>query len=374
MHIECVNIPECRFYNTMTSEHKSRWICPECVCSQRKGGDNTETPVKSSEVSHVTTRRAAAAARTESLDETGMSLDDDTQTAEEQSIEEKVLPATGGVQPALVSLNEAVRSMMSELRQFREEMRDEVKTRRAEIKSLRDGLLQLSERVDSCRTHVVGLDERMKALELKANQGDEANAARLDAIERRLEAAERPGPAGEGAASVAELERTVAGLRLELNDRDQEALLADLEIGQLPEQKGENVLHSVAVLAARLGVPLEERDVVFAERVGAPPAEGARARRVVVRLARRQLRDELLRAARTRRGVPEGSGRVFVNERLTRPNRQLFHRAREECRARQWRYCWTRRGRVFVRRSDGAQVFQLRAPDDLVRVLGAPPI
>ncbi|XP_028171365.1 uncharacterized protein LOC114360774 [Ostrinia furnacalis] len=107
-----------------------------------------------------------------------------------------------------LSLNEAVQSMMSELRQFREEMRDEVKTRRAEIKSLRDGLLQLSERVDSCRTHVVSLDERMKALELKANQGDEANTA-----------------------SVAELERTVAGLRLELNDRERErSVLCSIDV------------------------------------------------------------------------------------------------------------------------------------------------
>ncbi|CAG4946342.1 unnamed protein product [Parnassius apollo] len=130
----------------------------------------------------------------------------------------------------------------------------------------------------------------------------------MDGIERRLEIIEqRHKPS---AVEVVELERTVNSLKLELNDRNQEALLSDLEIGHLPEEKGENIIHTVSVLAARLGVPLEERDIVFAERMGAvqaavsggsPGSVVPRSRRVVVRLARRQLRDELLRATRVRR-------------------------------------------------------------------------
>jgi hypothetical protein len=134
-----------------------------------------------------------------------------------------------------------------------------------------------------------------------------------------------------------------------------------------------SVVQSVTVLAARLGVPLEARDVVFAERVGAPPAEGGRARRVVVRLARRQVRDDLLRAARVRRtGAAADKGpRVFLNERLTRPNRQLFHRVREECRELKWRYSWTRRGRICARQGDGTPVFQFRSEEDISRVFGS---
>ncbi|KAL0860142.1 hypothetical protein ABMA27_010449 [Loxostege sticticalis] len=200
--LECANVPECRFFNTMTKEHRAKWTCPECECRLRMGGNNSETPVK---------------------------------------------PQT-------------------------DDLYGNVTT----------------------------------------------PAANPEA----------------GSSAVAGLERTVTELRLELNGWDQDALLADLEIGQLPEAKGENVMHSVIVLAGRLGVTLDERDVVFAERVGAPPAEagGAHARRVVLRLARRQLRDDLLQAARVRRGLTgEGGARVFVNERLTHANRQLFRHVREEC-------------------------------------------
>ncbi|KAL4702157.1 hypothetical protein ACJJTC_015001 [Scirpophaga incertulas] len=83
---------------------------------------------------------------------------------------------------------------------------------------------------------------------------------------------------------------------------------------------------SVTVLAARLGVTLEERDVA--------------------------------------------EGRIFINERLTRHNRQLFHLACEECRRLQWKYTWTRRGRILVRKAEGSSVYQLRSKSDVERVLG----
>lgn len=210
---------------------------------------------------------------------------------------------------------------------------------------------------------------------------------RVDAIECRLEAVEKREPSvATKSLEVAELQQTVVQLKMELNDRDQESLLSDLDIGHLPEEKGENAVQIVTALAAKLGVTLNRQDIVFAERVGAPGAgaagdSGARAhpRRLVVRLARRGLRDELLSAARVRRnltsadiviagGVPR---RLYVNERLTRANRQLFHRVREECRQRQWRYSWTKRGRVFARQADGKQVYSFRSDSDFGRVFGS---
>lgn len=44
--IECVNVSESRFYNTMTVEHKRKWACPQCKSKQPKQ-DNTNTPVRS---------------------------------------------------------------------------------------------------------------------------------------------------------------------------------------------------------------------------------------------------------------------------------------------------------------------------------------
>lgn len=204
---------------------------------------------------------------------------------------------------------------------------------------------------------------------------------RLDGIENRLDALEQRDLTG-GSKKIGELESTIAELKLELNERDQETLLSDLDIGGIPETMGENTTHTIIVLAAKLGVKIEDKDIVFAERVGLRGATVSsevdgreRVRRVIVRLARRHLRDELLQAARVRRnmnsadaGFPGPTHRIYINERLTRNNRQIFYKVREECRKHSWRYFWTKKGRIFIRQSDGKQAFTIRSISDIVRI------
>lgn len=259
--------------------------------------------------------------------------------------------------------------LLSEMRKMQKGMLEELRALRAEVRDLGSELKETRLEMADFRVSLNGVSARMDGLELRLESVEQARA--VCPAEPVLEAA-----------VVARLQSTVAQLQQELNDRDQEALLADLEISQLPEVKGENVLHSIMVLSAKLGVPLEERDIVFAERVGMARGEGAggerpRTRRIVVRLLRRDLRDRLLQGARVRRSLTAGDAgrtdagpRIFVNERLSRLNRQLFHRAREECRRLQWRYTWTKRGRVFVRQADGRDAFPIRCEADIQRVFG----
>ncbi|XP_061718249.1 uncharacterized protein LOC133525859 [Cydia pomonella] len=253
---------------------------------------------------------------------------------------------------------------------------EQLRLLRADFGSVHDEVVGLRQEVQRFHDLLSGLTGRLVVLEEKVRRLEERPVVPIDG------GPEDSSPSG----ATVELQQTVARLQLELNDRDQDALLSDLDIGHVPETKGENVVHTITVLAAKLGVTLEQRDVVFAERVGAVDRgeeganteAGGRPRRVVVRLARRQLRDELLQAARVRRNFtfsdenqPGPPRRVFVNERLTRTNRQLFHKVRELCRQQQWRFSWTRRGRIYARQGEGKSAFPIRSEADLVRVFGA---
>ncbi|CAK1603274.1 unnamed protein product [Parnassius mnemosyne] len=307
-----------------TTNISKDWACPECKKKSRKG-DNSSTPVR------------------------GIS----------GNISQDNVPREVTISSPCSSLSQTL-DIKSGEESIAQELSRQLVTCTAEMRELRKEIGEL-------RASVLGFSERM------------------DGIERRLEIIEqRQKPTG---VEVAELERTVNLLKLELNDRDQEALLTDLEIGHLPEEKGENIIHTVSVLAVRLGVPLEERDIVFAERIGAvqavvsggsPGGAAPRGRRVVVRLARRQLRDELLRAARVRRSVTTSElgaaappHRLYVNERLTRYNRQLFHKVREACRRFSWRYSWTKRGRIYARQGEGKPACYIRTEDDFIRIFGS---
>ncbi|CAG9795735.1 unnamed protein product [Diatraea saccharalis] len=288
------------------------WVCPECTNKRVRKGDNSNTPVKN------------------------------------------ICEAADGAKVPLATHAAPIPS----------DAESEIGMMRLEIKAC---MTELREYMKEFRLSMQNMDERMGAFD-----------HRLSEVERRQ--AQAPPAADE----LVELRRTVESLKVELNGRDQDALLSDLDIGHIPEEKGVSPVHTVTVLATKLGVSLEARDVVFAERVGAVEARAAggggaaaRPRRLVVRLARRDLRDELLRAARVRRnvtttdigleGVPR---RIYINERLTGYNRRLFHRVREECRKRQWRYTWTKRGRIFARQDDGKRVHSFRTDTDVDCVFG----
>ncbi|CAG4958223.1 unnamed protein product [Colias eurytheme] len=180
----------------------------------------------------------------------------------------------------------------------------EIKLLRTELSSFRQEMTRLSALVNEFGSRLDGIEERVTQLE--------EFPASIQTQQKHNEA----------------LICTVEELKRQLNDSEQEKLLNDVEISGISESSGENVMHIVVALAQKVGVTISANDIVVAERRGARRAaeEGsvARARPIVVRLTRRSMRDELLHAARVRRGADTaGTGiggptkRFYINERLT---------------------------------------------------------
>ncbi|KAJ0174855.1 hypothetical protein K1T71_009963 [Dendrolimus kikuchii] len=313
-HKVCIGIPD-------GASLSKNWVCPECKKKIRKT-DNTDTPVK------------------------GVCGDKSPPTS---CVAMSIAQPTSEEVQVRYSPSSPIRGE-SEYGVLRRELAEYMNEIRNEMAEFRSSLAGIVLRLD-------GLEQRISSVEQRET---------TSAIKQ-----------------VAEMENVVAQLKLELNDRDQEALLTDLDIGCLPEENGENITHIVMVLGSKLGVKLETHDIVYAERVGTKHSSiatgsadvGVRPRRVVVRLARRHLRDELLQAARVRRNITTldmGLGgltqRLYINERLTHANRLLFHRVRQECRKRHWRFSWTKRGRIYARQGEGMQAHSIRSDSDLLRV------
>lgn len=87
----------------------------------------------------------------------------------------------------------------------------------------------------------------------------------------------------------------------------------DLEIAGIPEYQNESLGHLVSVVANKLGIHLDIKDIVYAQRVGRKQelegesrTTGLSPRRIIVRRTRRPLRDDLLRAAQVRRRFTTG--------------------------------------------------------------------
>lgn len=343
--LTCANISEQRFYGTMTKDHRDAWRCVLCKSRQPKT-DNTNTPVRVL-TDGVTLHRGAAATSPMLLD---------------MSVSEQPLSLVDNLNDtahnATIEMSD-IQALVMEVRSFREEVREELRANRTQIKLLNATLTMLSGKITECECRIDSLDNRIAALERTPDNPELSNGSLSASIEQ---------------------------LRAELNDRDQDLLLNDVEVSCIPEQRGESLPHVIVTVASKLGVTLADQDIVSVVRVGRlsesadPPAAAPRPRLIVVRLARRAVRDQLLRAARVRRGATtEGTGlpgsprRFYVNERLTRVNRHLFRQARELGARMNWRFVWTRDGRIFARQHHGADSprIRLRTESDLTRVFSS---
>lgn len=98
-------------------------------------------------------------------------------------------------------------------------------------------------------------------------------------------------------------------------------------------------------------------------------------RPVIVRLIRRAKRDELLKAARTRRNLTTADlelvgepQKIFLNERLTKINRLLFRDARSRAKQGGYAFCWYNQGAIYVRQREGKSAVQIRSEYDLDRI------
>lgn len=178
------------------------------------------------------------------------------------------------------------------------------------------------------------------------------------------------------------LKAKVAQLHNDINVQQQHQLRNEIELSGIPETSNESLVHTILVAARKVGVELEDKDIDWTSRVGPrrPPSESPETstrlpRPVVVRLLRRTKRDELLKAAKSRRNVTsvdldiQGPPlRIFFNERLTKDNRTLFRDARIKCKENGYAQCFCSNGAIFIRKRDGKPATLVRNFDDLANV------
>lgn len=353
---------------------KVTWRCPKPSCtsvSQRRGR-NDNTPVGSKQRPGVIKPdKNVADSKLGSSIKVGQSKEQAVDVVEScENIADVVLRSPIHNSPDMISLEKFEVLIDRKLNQMRSSLTDTLKT------EISTSTSSLSADIQLLLTNMSVLKDRVTVVESEnAVLRDE-----LAELKDRLKSSQ-----------VAELQESVNKLRAAARQRDQASLLNDVELTCIPEYEGESVLHIVTAAAQKLGVTLDEREVVSATRVGAPRGEGAplvavaeasglprkhRPRPIVVRLARRSVREELLKGAKVRRGTTtEGLGlpphtpqKLHVNERLTKENRVLFAKAREV--GKQWQFIWTRDGLVQARLTKTSKICYIRCEADLDRVFG----
>lgn len=290
------------------------WICPKCRCKLRKGGDNSGTPIRpldSIDTLNVTRR--------------SRNTNDSTQ-------------------------------LTAEIKAMRKEMTSLV----TQLQTLSSTLADNNNRLNDVTNTLVVSEKRLKFLE-----------------DREL--------------VVETLSKEVAELRDQLNIQNQASLRNEFEIAGVTESPNENLHHTILLTASKIGVSLEDSDIDWVGRVGPKKTlasvltdqrkeHSALPRPIVVKLIRRSKRDEILKAAKSRRNLSTKDleldgpqAKVYLNERLTRENRQLFRDTRIMARERQYKFCWISSGAIYVRKHEGKPAIHIRSKACLNETLSPAP-
>ncbi|CAG9783345.1 unnamed protein product [Diatraea saccharalis] len=310
--LDCANVSK-KLFELM--ERKDNWKCPLCVSKRPKTG-NTNTPIRTATSEIETEQHSHLAARDNEGDQ-NVTIRNKTSRSTIAEKRQTVLTVQKPSHNSLITTEEKHNSPSTVTECSRSSVDSAIVT---ELKLYMGELFHAQ--TNSLREMITNLTETIKA-----------QAIRIEKLEAKvLELEERKG--------MDVLDNKLKQLQLEIYDRDQTLLANDIEITGCPEMGNENCIALVRSIATKIGINIEEKDVVSARRVGParPQAEispSTRPRPIAIRLVCNATKDILLRAARVRRTLttdglqlPGPAKAIYINERLTGYNRMLFQKAR----------------------------------------------
>lgn len=357
-HYQCLNMTNAYFVDKK-HDLKKYWTCQSCVNVTRRPKKD-DTPVRN--VIHTSN----------DLDMPFEKLSTTPKASKHKSTNDQGCTASTS---DTISLEQFSYLLESKLDLVRETLVTEMKKEFAiALESLKT---EFSQTVDFLTNELKEVKDKVRSMNNKILELESKNANFESVIKSKKLA--------ENEKELMSLKATIAELKADLNDKEQCGMLNDVAITGIPESEGESVLHIVIAVATKLGMTLEPKDVVNVSRIGSKKqsfthsdSKPPRPRPITVRLARRNLRDEFLKNARVRRGIttsnlglPQHEYRQFyINEKLTKSNRVTFARAREIGRAMNWKFVWTKEGRVYAKRNESSPAHFLRSETDVERVFG----
>lgn len=305
-------------YKKLSDTYKTTWSCVACCSSRRKGGDNTNTPVRGV--------RGGA---------TADAVPPSTRPNENVTIRPK------GNAPAPISDDEGMYVSECRLREIlQHELKSTIRTYVSE--ELKHINVQLSEFKES----LTFFNQQYEDLK---NKFDEKCT-----VMNRLETE-----------NIA-LASSVKDLSVRLTLVEQHMRENNVEINGVPEHRTENLVITVKQLAEVVKSPVDDGDILHVARVAKLDKNSSRPRSVIVKLRSPRQRDALLAAVskfnRNKQNLDKLSSQhlgiagpqtpIFVAEHLTPANKSLHAATRKKAKEMGYKFVWVRNGRIFVRKSE----------------------
>ncbi|CAF4918133.1 unnamed protein product [Pieris macdunnoughi] len=316
-HHFCINysLPE---YNAMSVELKSKWICLQCQSRERKGGDNSNTPVRSNNsVALESPHLEFVTQRTKARTEKNCSCISPS-SIRDIIREEFELLFTHKIHPEMLEVRNAVSSLEASMTYFNAEL-EKVKADQAE------------------QTKIIGV--------LKSE--------------------------------TESLRATNISLSSRLAQMDQHVRSSNVEIQCVPENKQENLINTVMQLGKVIKCPISETQIHYCSRLAKINNSSPRPRSILVKFNSPRLRDEFLAATSKFNKINRedklntshlgiGANKkaaIYVAEHLTHENKRLHATARSKAKELGYKFVWVRDARIYMRKDEQSSYIYVKDID-----------
>lgn len=314
-HQECILPPGTPL---LTRSEKRHWVCPDCRSKTKRKADNTNTPVKGSKGS---------------LSESTVIVNDLNKDAID-------------IEKSNHDLGERDHDLKKEFHDFKEEIKQMIislfSTQEKELREINISQKQIQ----------------------NTNQNIERSIAFLTAqneeLKKRITTLE---------GQAVEDRKCMAILEDRIEDLQRGSRKSNIEIKNVPKQKNETkneLTEMILCLSNNIGSTINKSDIkdIFRARGKKDTTQNST---IIIELSSTLLKTDLLKKCkefnvkqktklcakhlglRTNEDTP-----IYISEQLTAKGSRLYYLARDLSKTKEYKYCWTAYGKVFVRKDDNS--------------------
>ena len=163
-------------------------------------------------------------------------------------------------------------------------------------------------------------------------------------------------------------QRTLEVAQQKLDGLEQYVRKSMLEINGFQRVAKEDPIQLTLALAEKIEVPLCEDESEACHRLSANEKAG-----IIVEFASRKKRDQFLEKRKLLKNVSikdlgfqsKSPGKIFINESLTAKRKALIKELKEKKEERKFKFVWSRKGTVFIRRDENSRPIRISTILDL---------
>lgn len=364
-HIQCLNITNHQFAR-LNETHTTTWKCPSCSNITNRRKSNTNTPIRKTQLPVYEDSMDMSCENIHK--NTSIDSCDISPTLQSRST---APPSNNASQQTVthVELMNFTQDLKSTLDSWRHSMEASMTKISDDIKNTLTGIQKdlnsLRAEQTSLKQEVTGLSQEISDIKLSVQfqAGENGDLKRqVDEITKKLQ--------------LTDNHNTLSNLESKIDSLEQQARQCNIEISNIPERRNENLLVIIESIGKSINYPITPSDIVSAHRVPHANKENNRPKNIVLKVASRSGRDNILSAYRKckelktdRLGISGVPQRIYLNEHLTLKKKQLFRLCRDAARKNNFKYVWIKNATILVRESDNAPAIAIRSDGDIEKIV-----